>query len=212
MKISMHLRKTLGLPSQAPAPPVAGFFDSAQEIRRDELVAIRVTIGQPHDAFAMADQLPEPALIEGGVALLSGMDLRQVTCQGYRSFSILLLEPSAFGHSFEVKMIAGSLHPLGEDKKLPCRRDRHEFLVRRKGADVKRLHVARQPAIGVIIPEDRLGPVRGMLVPERAWFHGFKYGRLHAATDLECQLNRYAIAISFPRPLRTGLADHLVGH
>ena len=97
-------------------------------------------------------------------------------CQSFRPLSILHPEPSALGQSFQIEMIAAPLCPLSQDEKLPCRRNRYEFLVGRKSANVKRLHVTRQPAIGIIIPEDGLGPVRRMLMTERAWFHGFKYG------------------------------------
>src|SRR5512134_96065 len=211
MKISMHLRQTLTLPVQAPAPPVTGLFDPAQEIRRDEFVAVWVTVGQPHNALAVADQLPEPTPIESRIAPLSGMDLRQVARQGYRPFSILFPERSAFGQSFQVKMITPPLRPLGKDKEFLCRSDGHEFLIRRKGADVERLHMARQPAIGVIIPKYCLGPVRWMLMTERPRLHGFKHGRLYAAANTEGHLDRRPISVPFLRPLRTGLADHLVG-
>src|SRR5437773_1431828 len=73
MKISMDLRQTLGLPAQA--PPVAGFFDPAQEIRRDEFVAVWVTVGQPHNKYtrrgrsiheADADRGPDRAVFRHG--------------------------------------------------------------------------------------------------------------------------------------------------
>ena len=96
----MDLLQALALPVQAPTPPVAGFFEPAQEISRDELVAVRVTVGQTHDAFTMAEQFPEPTPIESWVVQFSGMDLRQITRQGFRPLPILLPQPSTLGQSF----------------------------------------------------------------------------------------------------------------
>ena len=96
----MDLRQALPLPVQAPAPPVAGFFDPTQEIHRDELVAVRITVGQPHNTFTMAEQFPKPTPIEGWVVQFSGMNLRQITRQGFRPLPILLPQPSTLGLSF----------------------------------------------------------------------------------------------------------------
>src|SRR5215467_2272052 len=144
MKISMHLRQTLGLPAKSPAPPVAGFFDAPQEIRRDELIAIRVTVGQPHNTLAVADQLTKATLIERRVPPLFAMNLRQVACQSHCPLSILFPEPSAFGQSLQIEMIAGSLRPLGQDEKFPRLSHRDQLLIVSKGPDIESFYVARQ--------------------------------------------------------------------
>ena len=120
----MDLRQPLCLSAQAPAPPVAGFFDAAQEIFRDELEALGVAVGQPHNAFAVADQFPKPTPIQGGIAPLSGMDLRQIPGQRDGSLSILFPEHPGFGQPFQIEMIAAPLRPLGEDKKFSSQCDR----------------------------------------------------------------------------------------
>ena len=114
----MDLRQTRGHPAQAPAPPIAGFLDPAQEIRRDELIAVWVTVGQPHNTLAVADQFPKPTTVEIRVPPFPGMNLRQVACQSYRPLSILFPEPSAFGQSFQIEMITGPLQSTGSAQKI----------------------------------------------------------------------------------------------
>ena len=207
----MHLRQTLGLPAKAPAPPVAGFFDPAQEIRRDELIAVRVTVGQPHNTLAVADQFPKPTPIERRIPPFSAMNLRQVACQSYRPLSILLPEPSAFGQSFQIEMIAGPLRPLGQDEKFARLGHRDQLPIVGKGPDIESLHVARQPAIGVIIPEDRLCPIRRMLMTERPRTHRLQHRRPDCASDLKGQFDGGTIPILFVSALRTFLSNDPIG-
>ena len=117
------------------------------------------------------------------------MDLRQVTCQSYRPLSILFPEPSAFGQSLQIDMIAGSLRPLGQDEIFARLGHRDQLPIVGKGPDIESLHVARQPAIGVIIPEDRLGPVCRMLMTERPRTHRLQHRRLDCAPDLKGQFD-----------------------
>ena len=108
-------------------------------------------------------------------------------------------------------MIAASIRPLVENKKLPCRGYRHEFVISGKRADIERLHMARQPAIGIIIPQHGLRAIRHMLMAEGTRLHGLQYRRLNLPPDLECQLDRRAIAILFVGALRTVFSNDPIG-
>src|SRR5580765_8169087 len=105
-------------------------------------------------------------------------------------------------------MIAGSLRPLGQDEKFPRLSHRDQLPIVSKGPDIERFYVARQTAIGVIIPEDCLGPIRRMLMTERPRAHRFQHRRPDCAADLKGQFDGGTIPILFVSALRTFLSNY----
>src|SRR5262249_47732071 len=71
--------------------------------------------------------------------------------------------------------------------------------------------MARQPAVGIVVPQNRLSPVRHMLMPERAGTHGFDDGRPRRAANPEGHLNRCPITVLLVGAARAFFANWPIG-
>src|SRR5512146_3490833 len=67
-----------------------------------------------------------------------------------------------------------------------------------------------QTAVGVVIPQDRLRPIRHMFVAERAGAHGLKDGGTAGSARLKGDFDRRPVAVLFIGPLGAFFPDRSI--
>ena len=159
------------LTAQSPAPGITGDFDALQQLLRDETIAMRITVGQSHDTFAVAEQFAQAAAIELRISALHAVNGRQIVSQRLCPLPVQRGRPGCVRQSFEILVIRVPFRPFGQQEELFGRRDRHQLATRGERAYVQRRDMPGKPAVTVIVHQHRLGSVSRMLVAERTGTH-----------------------------------------
>ncbi len=100
----------------------------------------------------MADQFTQPTAIQRRIAAFPPVDHRQVARERLGTPPIERSQRVSADKALEIIVIAGSIDPLREHEKFARLGNGKQLLAGGKGPDVKRLHMAGQTAIRLVIP------------------------------------------------------------
>ena len=88
MKVPMDLRQPARSQAQAPSPAIASLFNRPQQILGDEAEWDGIAIGQPHDAFTMADKFPQSTAVQVRLSSFGPMDRHKIVHKGLAAFLV----------------------------------------------------------------------------------------------------------------------------
>ena len=165
MKVAVGPGQAVG---SVPQPPARGHrrpLDLLTGLGRQQRIGMRVAVEDAHQAFAVADQLPDAPMVECGLVALCCVDIGQETCESLGPRDVEVPQ-RGLEQSFEIMPVQRTLHLLHELKELGRLRHRHQLSRFANNAHVQTPGVAWKAVVGRVTIERLPGAVRRVVVAE----------------------------------------------
>src|SRR5262245_36430256 len=189
LEVAVRARQPMRPRPQAPAPRHRRALDVFTDLGRQQRIRMRIAVEDAHQALAVADQLADPAMIEGRLVMLHGVHLGQEAPELLGAGHVEVAKRS-LQQALEIEPVQGAVHFLDELEELARVRDRHQLAPAAHDTDIDALRVPREAVVGVVAVERLPGAVGRVVVAEplgrpRARHDERARDAAHDALDLE---------------------------